>query len=77
MANSPRKASSASGLGFKEATGGEFRVCRASIRLLGSYNGNNPPENVLNPKPLNPQTPKSGRNKAPGLGLGSWCSVSA
>ena len=39
---------------LKETTGGEFRVFRASTKLLwyiellyGSYNGNYPPENVL------------------------------
>ena len=36
---------------LKEITGGEFRVYRASRRyidlLQGSYNGNYPPENVL------------------------------
>ena len=36
---------------LKETTGGEFRVYRASIRYIDlqkiSYNGNYPPENVL------------------------------
>ena len=30
---------------LKETTGGEFRVFRASIRLLCSHNGNYPPAN--------------------------------
>ena len=43
---------------LKEATGGEFTECRASIRykvyrpsIRLPQNGNYPPENVLNPKP--------------------------